>query len=64
MDKAWEDLVTKIERGKIEEIENQHNLSPDEVATDEKHDERKLEKVVEYEVTSHSSGSIDIVRIS
>lgn len=61
MDKARENLVAEVERGEIEKVENQHDLSPHEVATDEKHNERELQEVVEDEVASNSGGSVDIV---
>jgi len=57
-------VVPEIETGKIEEVDDEDELCPDEVGTDKKHDECEVEKVVDYEVRTNSSGSIDIVHVS
>jgi len=53
-------VVTEIKSGQVEEIDDQDNLSPGEVSSDEEHDEGKMQKVVEDEVAPHTSSSLDI----
>jgi len=36
-------VVAEIEESQVEEVDNQDNLSPDEVSSDEEHDEGKLQ---------------------
>jgi hypothetical protein len=60
VNQSREDTMAEVEEGEIEEVHNQDHLGPNEVPTDEEHNECKLEKVVEDEVTSNSSGSLDM----
>lgn len=52
--------MAEIQRGKVEEVDDQHDFSDDEVATDEQHHECELEEVVEYEVASYPCGCLDV----
>lgn len=51
--------MTEVERRQVEEIDYQENLGPEEVAADEQHDESKVEEIVEDEMASNSSCSLD-----
>lgn len=53
MDKARRGRVAEIERRQVEEVDDQNQLSPDEVGSDEEHDECEMEEVVEDEVAAH-----------
>ena len=63
MDEPWMSVVTEVEGGKVEEVDDQDDLSPDEVAADEEHDEGELEEVVDYEVASNTRGCVDIIGV-
>lgn len=45
--------MAEVERRQVEEVDDQDQLSPDEVGSDEEHDEGKVEEVVEDEVAAH-----------
>jgi len=47
--------MAEIERGKVEEIDNQQNLGPEKVGACKKYDPTKLEKIIEDKVTSNCS---------
>jgi hypothetical protein len=53
-------VVAEVKRRQVEEVDDQDDLSPDEVSADEKHHEGKLQEVVEDEVASNPSGSLDM----
>ena len=63
VDESWVGVVAEVERGQVEEVDNQDQFSPDIVTADEEHDECKEEEVVDDEVASYTSGCIDIVGI-
>jgi len=52
--------MTEVQEGQIEEVDDQDDLSPDEVSSNEEHDECELEKVIEDEVGTNSSSSLDM----
>lgn len=52
MNESWGGVMTEVERGKVEEIDDQYNLGPYEVRSNEQHDECKLQEIVKNEVTS------------
>jgi len=54
-------VVAEIEGRQVEEIDDQNHLSPDEVSANKQHDKGKLQEVVKDEVTSDTSGSLNIV---
>jgi hypothetical protein len=64
VDKSGVRVVAEVERGKIDEVENQNNLSPVEVRADEEHDKGEVEEVVEDEMASDAGGSVNDVRIT
>jgi hypothetical protein len=55
--------MTKVKSGQVDEVHDQDDLSPDEVRSDEEHDEGKLKQVIEDEVTSNASGSLNVIGI-
>lgn len=57
-------VVTEVERGKIDEVENEDNLSPVEVRADKEHDKGEVEEVVEDEMASDAGGSVNDVRVT
>jgi len=63
MDESRVRVVAEVERGEVEEVDGQDDLSPDVVAADEQHDERELEEVVDDEVASNTSCCVDIVGV-
>ena len=63
MDESWVCVVAEVEGGKVEEVDNQDDFSPDVVTTDEEHDERELEEVIDYEMASNTGSCIDIVGV-
>lgn len=63
MDETWGGWVTEVERGQVEEVDDQDDLSPDEVGANEQHDEGELEKVVEDEVGADGGGGVDVVGV-
>lgn len=52
--------MTEVKEGKIEEVDDQDNLSPDEMGSDEEHDKGKLEEIVENEVRSNSCSCLNM----
>jgi len=59
MNEAWVSWVAEIQGRKIEEVENQDELSQVETRPNKEHDEPKLEQIVENEMASNGSSSID-----
>jgi hypothetical protein len=64
MDKSRVSVVAEIEEGQVEEVDNQDDLSPDEVRTDKQHDEGKLKEIVENKVVSNVGCCSDMVDIA
>jgi hypothetical protein len=64
VDKSGVGVVTEVERGKIDEVENQDNLGPVEVRADKEHDKGEVEEVVEDEMASDAGGSVNDVRVT
>jgi len=56
--------VADVQGGQVEEVDDQDDLSPAEMSADKQHDECELQEVVENEVASNTSSSIDIVGIT
>lgn len=56
-------VVAEVEGREIEEVDDQDDLRPDEVATDEEHDPGELKEVVEDEVTTDTSSGLDVITI-
>jgi len=55
--------VPEIEGGQIKEVDDQDDLSPDEMSSNEEHDEGKLQEVVDDEVASNTRSSLNIVTV-
>jgi hypothetical protein len=45
--------VAEVERGQVEEVDDQDELGPYEVGSDEEHDEAEVEEIVRDEVAPH-----------
>lgn len=59
MDEACVAVVTEVERGEVEEVDDKQNFSPDKVRAYEEHDKAELQEVVHNEVASHCRSSVD-----
>ncbi len=59
MNESWMSRVTKVERGEIEEVENQDELGQVEARPDKEHDECKLEEIIKDKMTPNGSSSVD-----
>lgn len=57
-------VVTEVERGEVEEVDDQHNLGPNIMSTHEQHDPGESQEVVNDEVTTNTCSSIDIVSVA
>ena len=55
--------MAEIQARQVEEVDDQDDLRPDEVAADEEHDEGELKEVVEDEVGSNGCGGVDVVSV-
>jgi len=51
--------MSEVQEGEVEEVDDQDELSDQEVTTDEEHHKSELEKIVEDEVASNSSSSLN-----
>lgn len=56
--------MAEVERGQVDEVENENDLSPVEVRADKQHDKSEVEEVVEDEVASNAGSSVDNVRVA
>lgn len=63
MDCSSVGIVAEVEEGEVEEVDDQDDLGPDEVAADEEHDPGELEEVVEDEVASDGGCGLDVVAV-
>lgn len=57
-------VVAEVERGQVDEVENENDLSPVEVRADKQHDKSEVEEVVEDEMASNAGGSVNNVRVA
>lgn len=64
VDEARVGIMTEVERGKVEKVQQQDDLSPVKVRSDKEHDEGKVEEVVEDEVAADAGSGIDNVGIA
>jgi len=60
VDESRMGVVAEVKESQVEEVDNQNNLSPNKMSSDEEHDEGKLQEVVEDEVASHTSSGLNI----
>jgi len=63
VNEAWVGVVTEVQGREVKEIDDEDELTPDEVATDEEHNPCELEEIVEDEVASYTCSCVDIVGI-
>ena len=52
--------MTEVEGGQVEEVDNQKDLGPNEVGANEEHNKAEMQEVVENEVASNTSSSVDV----
>lgn len=45
--------MAEVERRQVDEVDDQDQLSPDEVGSDEEHDKGEMEEIIENEVAAH-----------
>jgi hypothetical protein len=64
MDESGIRVVAEVERGEVDEVENENDLSPVEVRADKQHDKGEVEEVVEDEVASNTGSSVNNVRVA
>lgn len=64
VDEASVGRVAEVERGQVEEVDNDQNLGPSKVASHEEHDESEMEQVVEDEVASHGASSVQLLDVA
>jgi len=57
MDEARVSVVSKVERGKVDEVDDEDYLGPNEVGVDEEEDKDRVENVVDNEVAAYGSCS-------
>jgi len=60
VDKSRVGIVAEVEGGQIEKVDNQNDLGPNEVGANEEHDEREMQEVVENEMASNTSSSLNV----
>jgi hypothetical protein len=63
MDEASVGVVAVVQRGEVEEVDDDHDLSPNEVGTNKEHNEGEVEKVVEDEVAADAGGRVDKIGV-
>lgn len=63
MDESSISIVAEVEEGKVEEVDNQEDLCPPEMCTNEEEHETKVEKVVENEVASNTGSRLNVLVI-
>lgn len=64
VDEAGVGVVAEGEGGKVEEVDDQDDLGPGEMATGKEHDEGKVEEVVEDKVRAHGGSGVDLFDVA
>lgn len=59
MDESGVRIMAEVERGEVDEVEDQGGLGQDEVRADEEHHPGEMEQVVDNEVASHGACCMD-----
>lgn len=59
VDEARRCVVAEVQGRQIEEVDDEHDLGPDEVRADKEHDEGKVEEVVDDEVAADAGGVVN-----
>lgn len=57
-------MVAEGQRAEVEEVDNQDELSPDEVAANEEHDEGKVQQVVRDEVGADGASRVHLLDVA
>lgn len=57
-------MVAEGQRAQVEEVDDQDELGPDEVAADEEHDEGKVQQVVRDEVGPDGAGRVHLLEVA
>ncbi len=55
--------MTEVQGGQVDEVGNQEKLRPNMETVDEEHYPCKLEKVIQYEMTSYTCSGIGVIAI-
>lgn len=63
VDEARVRVVAEVERGEVEEVDDEYDLGPDEVGANEEHDKGEVQQVVKDKVATDAGSSIDVVGI-
>lgn len=64
MDEARVGMMTESQGRQVEEVNEKDELGPDEVAAGEEHHEGKLKQIVEDEMGTASTRSVDLLNIA
>jgi len=57
-------MVAEGQRAQVEEVDNQDELSPDEVAANEEHDEGEVQQVVRDEVGTDGASRVHLFEVA
>lgn len=63
MNEAWVSVVAEVEGAEVEEVDDENQLGPAKMRTNEEHHECKVEEIVGDEVRSNAGGGIDVVGV-
>lgn len=58
VDEARVRVVTEVEGGEVDEVDDDNHLGPVEVGAHKEHDKGKVQEVVENEVATNTGGSV------
>lgn len=64
VDEPWIRMVAEGQRAQVEEVDNQDELSPDEVAANEEHDEGEVQQVVRDEVGTDGASRVHLFEVA
>lgn len=64
VDESGVGIVAEVQRGKVEEVDDEDDLGPGEVRSHEQHDEGEVQEIIEDEVAAHCTSGIHIVDIA
>lgn len=56
--------MTEVQRGQIDEVEDDDQFSPAEQGPHKQHDKGEVQQVIENEVTSDSTGGVDTLDVA
>lgn len=64
MDEAWVGVVAEGQGGEVEEVDDENDLGPDEMAPGEQHYPSEMEQIVQDEVGSAGASCVDLFDIA